>query len=66
VSHVNPLQTDMNPNFPKNLAIYPSVGPRCLGESGFGAAAQMNAIEKYGIAGRVWYRRTIVLHALHR
>lgn len=56
-----------NPNFPANLAIVPS-HRRDHGHSGdpgavverevdltFDAEAQKTAIEKYGIAGRVWY-----------
>jgi len=49
-------------NFPEHLDITPSVTPKFEGAPSdtrtmgaiFGAAAQREAIEKYGIAGRVW------------
>ncbi|KAJ3554716.1 hypothetical protein NM688_g2960 [Phlebia brevispora] len=46
-----------NPNFPANLDIKPSVSFLPAGKSDvrlFGTAAQRNAIQKFGIAGRVW------------
>jgi hypothetical protein len=46
----------MDPNFPENLNIAPSAPPAHHGLSGrFDASMQRDAIEKFGIAGRVWY-----------
>lgn len=54
---------DYHPNFPPSLSISPNVLPRHLAPTvvlqdhitnAFEAAAQRDAIEKYGIAGRVW------------
>ena len=56
-----------NPNFPENLSISPSQHPQNVltapvtavdphvSHLAFDASAQAAAIEKYGIAGRVWY-----------
>lgn len=53
-----------NPNFPENLSISPSQLPQTapvtavdpyVSHFAFDASAQAAAIEKYGIAGRVWY-----------
>jgi hypothetical protein len=50
-------------NFPDQLDISPSITPKELERSSnytqrvdaiFGGAAQREAIERYGIAGRVW------------
>lgn len=52
-----------NVNFPKDLDICPSVSPGTdqssvidddKSDSVFGYPAQRDAIQKYGIAGRVW------------
>jgi hypothetical protein len=42
-----------DPNFPDNLEITP-LDPLKLSDSPYGACAQRQSIEKYGIAGRVW------------
>ncbi|KAL1660630.1 putative methyltransferase-domain-containing protein [Schizophyllum commune] len=48
----------MKPNFPDGLRITPSCKPSSPGHSreddAFGWSAQAEAIERYGIAGRVW------------
>jgi hypothetical protein len=45
----------MNPNFPANLDIKPSKNAAADSENDvFGAKAQQNDIQTYGIAGRVW------------
>ncbi|KAL1755241.1 putative methyltransferase-domain-containing protein [Schizophyllum commune] len=48
----------MKPNFPDGLRITPSCKPSLPGHSreddAFGWSAQAEAIERYGIAGRVW------------
>ena len=49
-------------NFPEHLDISPSITPKqfesgsngSLGPTIFGHAAQRDAINRYGIAGRVW------------
>jgi len=44
-----------HPNFPPSLSISPTVLQEHITTSNaFGIAAQRDAIEKYGIAGRVW------------
>lgn len=47
--------SDNNPNFPSGLDIKPSeyIG-RNESDDRFGEKAQTQAIETYGIAGRVW------------
>jgi hypothetical protein len=49
-SHIN----KMHSNFPANLAISPSHPDSSSGYPGTSFSAQQDAIEKYGIAGRVW------------
>lgn len=47
----------VNPNFPENLDIKPSEPSLPAGNADsqlFGAAAQQDAIQKFGIAGKVW------------
>jgi hypothetical protein len=44
-----------DPNFPPDLSINPSRDPFSLNERPtFDASSQQAAIQKYGIAGRVW------------
>ncbi|KAJ3778089.1 putative methyltransferase-domain-containing protein [Lentinula raphanica] len=43
-----------NPNFPKNLQIRPSTFSSFAAHKLYGHNPQKRAIEKYGIAGRVW------------
>lgn len=65
---MSPIAVTHNPNFPVNLAITPShryshehsrkaskVALDTNTDLTFDVAAQKAAIEKYGIAGRVWY-----------
>ncbi|EAU85547.2 hypothetical protein CC1G_06260 [Coprinopsis cinerea okayama7 len=44
----------MNPNFPQNLDIKPSTSSENVAGDRFGIDAQQDAIQTYGIAGRVW------------
>lgn len=50
--------TMSDPNFPKGLNIKPldalKFGSRTSFEDGFDLQAQQDAIQSYGIAGRVW------------
>jgi len=52
------IESHNHPNFPAKLAIAPLIPcdthSRRLPEHVFGAEAQREAIETYGIAGRVW------------
>lgn len=52
------IESHNHPNFPAKLAIAPLIPcdthSRRLIEHVFGAEAQREAIETYGIAGRVW------------
>ncbi|KZV70499.1 hypothetical protein PENSPDRAFT_724154 [Peniophora sp. CONT] len=59
----------MDPNFPRDLAISASSGdggPAASStSSAFNAEAQTNAIQRYGIAGRVWEAAYILLRYFH-
>ena len=52
------IELPNHPNFPEKLAINPLIlcdtHFKHLSENVFGAEAQREAIEAYGIAGRVW------------
>ncbi|VDC07859.1 unnamed protein product [Peniophora sp. CBMAI 1063] len=59
----------MDPNFPRDLAISPSTEDGSFAasttSSAFGADAQTTAIQRYGIAGRVWEAAYILLRYFH-
>ncbi|KZT67459.1 hypothetical protein DAEQUDRAFT_751715 [Daedalea quercina L-15889] len=57
----------INPNFPSELDIKPSLNAFArLSDDRFGATAQRRAIETYGIAGRVWEASYAMLAYLDR